>query len=497
MTTADPSAAPTNLPPDDILDTGAAGGKAIRGGVIRIVGYGIGLLLSLVSVPIMIRHLGKDDYGRYITVSSIIFIIGGITEAGLTNLGVREFSLRRGVERRRFLQSLAGLRFAMTAAGVALAVGLTWVTGAARPVVEGTAIAGVGLFLSLTQQTYAIPLTAELRLGWVTVLDLLKQALLTAAIVAFVVAGAGLLPFFAASILSAAGVLVATLALIRREASLRPRVDRAIWRRVLRDVLPYALAAAVGLIYFRVAVVLLSYIASASETGIYSAAFRIVEVIAVIPWITVSSGFPILARAARDDGDRLRYALQRLFEASTIVGAGIALCIALGAKFAIDVVAGPGFGASVPVLRLLGLALVTSFLVATWSFALLSLRAHRALLICNAIAAAATIGGVLLFEPLLHARGAAIGTVAGEATLALAYLVALRAIRPELVPRMMIVLKVILAAGVGALAAFIPAHPVVVTLVGALGYGVTLMLLRAVPPELFNALRGREPEPSA
>ena len=54
---------------------------------------------------------------------------------------------------------------------------------------------------------------------------------------------------------------------------------------------------------------------------------------------------------------------------------------------------------------------VTSFLVATWSFALLSLRAHRALLICNAIAAAATIGGVLLLEPLLHARGAAISTL--------------------------------------------------------------------------------------
>ncbi len=51
------------------------------------------LLLSLVSVPFMTRHLGVVDYGHYVTVSSIIFIIGGLTEAGLTNLGTREYSV--------------------------------------------------------------------------------------------------------------------------------------------------------------------------------------------------------------------------------------------------------------------------------------------------------------------------------------------------------------------------------------------------------------------
>ena len=230
--------------------------------------------------------------------------------------------------------------------------------------------------MPLTQQTYAIPLSAQLRLGWVTGLELFKQAVLTASFVGLVIAGAALLPFFAASVVAGFAVLVLTLAVIRSEHVLRPSADSTVWRRILRDVLPYAVATAVGLLYFRLAVILMSYVATDFETGIYSTSFRIVEVVAVIPWLVVSSAFPILARAARDDEDRLRYALQRLFEASTIVGAAIALMLALGAEFAVEVIGGlPEFEESVPVLRMLALALVTAFLVATWSFALLSLRA--------------------------------------------------------------------------------------------------------------------------
>jgi O-antigen/teichoic acid export membrane protein len=479
----------------DILDSGRAGGMAIRGGALRVLGYGAALLLSLVSVPFMTRHLGVVDYGHYITVSSIIFIIGGLTEAGLTNLGTREYSLLDGAEREHFLRNLAGLRFALTGAGVALATLLTLVTGAETVVVQGTLITGIALLLTLTQQTYAIPLAAHLRLGSVTALELVKQGLLTGTIIALVALGAGLIPFFAASVVSGLGVLVVTLLLLRGEVPLRPAVSGETWRRIMKDVLPYAVAVAVGLIYFRLAVILMSYVSSDYQTGIYSTAFRIVESIGVIPWLVVSAGFPILARAARDDESRLRYALQRLFEVSTMVGAMIALAIGLGASFAIDVIAGlPEFEDAVPVLRVQGVALVTAFLVATWSFALLSLRAHRELLICNAVAAAVALTGTLVLAPSLDAMGAAIATLGAEAALAIGYAIALHRRNAVLSPNPAIIPKVVLAAGVGATAGLLPTPAVVDAIVGVLAFAAVLVVLRAIPPELFHALRGRDPE---
>jgi O-antigen/teichoic acid export membrane protein len=479
----------------DILDTGRAGGMAIRGGALRVLGYGAALLLSLVSVPFMTRHLGVADYGHYITVSSIIFIIGGLTEAGLTNLGTREYSVLETGEREQFLRNLTGLRFVLTATGVALATLLTWVTGAETVVVQGTLITGVGLMLTLTQQTYAIPLAARLKLGSVTALELVKQGLLTGTILALVALGAGLIPFFVASVVSGLGVLIVTVLLLRGQVPMRPAVSRAAWRRIIADVLPYAVAVAVGLIYFRIAVILMSYVSTDYQTGIYSTAFRIVEAVGVIPWLVVSAGFPILSRAARDDEGRLRYALQRLFEVSTIVGVLIALAIGLGASFAIGVIAGlPEFEDSVPVLRVQGIALVTAFLVATWSFALLSLRAHRELLICNAVAAVVAVVGTLMLAPTLDAMGAAIATLGAEAALAVGYMIALHRRHPTLSPELRIIPKIVLAAAVGISAALLPTPALIDAVIGAIAFVAVLAALRAIPPELYHALRGRDPE---
>lgn len=481
-------------PDVDVLDTNAAGGVAIRGGALRTLSYVAAMGLSLVSVPFMTRHLGTVDYGYFVTVSSIIFIIGGITEAGLTYMGIREYAVLEGEARDRFLRQLVGLRLALTVAGVLVATGLTAATGARGVIVEGTFITGVGLLLTLTQQTYMVSLSARLRLGWVSVLELLKHATISASMIALVVAGASLLPFFFTSVLGGLVMLATTLVVLRREAALLPAFDVAEWKRMLRDVAPYALAAAVGLVYFRLAIILMSYIADESETGIYGAAYRIVETVGVIPWLLVSSGFPILARAARDDAERLRYGLQRLFDVSALLGAIGALSLGIGAQFAIDVVAGSEFQDSVPVLRLQALALVTSFLVATWSFALLSLKRYRALLIPNAAAATSAAVLTLVLVPSMGAEGAALATFGAEVVLAVGYLISLRRVDRTLVPSFAVLPR--LAPSVAAALAiglWVPAHPVILVALAAVAYFGLAFALRAVPPELVNAALRRDP----
>jgi O-antigen/teichoic acid export membrane protein len=484
--------------PGDVLDTGAAGGKAIRGGAARTAGYGLSLLMSLAAVPFMIRHLGAIDYGYFVTVSSIIFILGGLTEAGLTNLAIREYSVLEPGERQAFLRNVVGLRFALTAGGVIVATAIVAITGARSVIVQGTAISGLALLISLTQQTYMVPLTAHLRLGVVTALDLLRQGTLNGFVIVLVILGAGLVPFFWSAVGAAIVMVLATIALVRKEADLRPAFDWAIWRSILKEVVPYAVAAAVGLIYFRIAVIIMSYVSTPEETGYFSAAFRIAEVVAVTPWILVTAGFPILARAARDDEERLGYALQKLFDVSTGLGAWIAICIGVGAPFAVEVVAGPGFEESVPVLRIQGIGLLTAFLVATWLFGLLSMKLFRPLLIVNAIAALVSIVGTLVLAGPLGAEGAAASTVAAELCVAIGCFLAVRTARPALRPGLTVIPKVALASAVAiAPALVLDVHPVILVVIATVLYFAVLLPLRGIPPELLNALRGRDPEPIA
>ena len=205
----------------------------------------------------------------------------------------------------------------------------------------------------------------------------------------------------------------------------------------------------------------------------------------MIPGLLVGAAFPIFARAARDDPERLGYAPSRVFEVSLIVGAWMALALASGASFAVAVIGGASFEPATPVLAILALALGGTFVNAVWGFAMLSLHMHRTMLVLSAssLALLAVVAPVLVLVD--GARGAAIATAAVEiAAAVLGGGVVVRS-RSHLRPRLSILPKVALAALLGAAPMLATGVPVVarVALCSAV-YGAVLLATRAFPREL-------------
>lgn len=476
----------------DVLDTPEAGPAAIRGGTLRAAGYILGIALTVASTPLLIRHLGVVDYGRYVTVVSLIFIVGGVTEAGLTNIGVREFAERDERGRRRVVGDLLGLRLVLTLAGVLIATGFALIAGYDDAQVVGCLLAGAGLGLAVAQASYVVPLSTRLRLGWVTAAEVLRQVVTVLGIVVLVVAGAALLPFFAVAIVAAFAALALTVWLVRDDISLRPTFDWREWWLLVRDALPYAAATALGIVYFRITVVLMSLISTDQQVGYFSASFRIIEVLAGIPWLLATSVFPILVRAARDDRQRLRYALQRLVEVAFIIGLWVAIALALAAPFAIEVIAGPKFDPSIDVLRIQAATLLWSFLMATLGFVLLSLRRHKELLLANLFALLLAVGLTLALAPDHGAAGAAVATLAAEFGLAAAYAVALFVRHPELRISWRFVGPLAIAgAAAGVPPALLGLPSVPAACFATVVYFGALILMRAIPREVSDAFLDR------
>jgi O-antigen/teichoic acid export membrane protein len=477
----------------DLLDTPAAGPAAIRGSLLRVIGYLVGVLLSLVSVPLLIRHLGIGEYGRYVIVISIVTIVQGVTDVGLGQIGVREYSTRTGEERVRLMRNLLGVRLALTSVGVALGVAFTAVIGYGHAVLLGTLVAGIGMVLTVAQGTFVVPLAAQLRLGWVTALDLLRQVLSVTGIVILVIAGAKLLPFLAISIPVSLVVLAATIVLAYRLMPMRPSFERAEWSLLMRAVLPFAAAVVIATLYLRVTVVLMSVLASELQTGYYATSFTVISVLAAIPALTVGSTLPILARAARDDHERLAYVLQRLVETTLIVGVGLGLVLLLGADFVVHVLASGHVQPTVIVLQIQSIAIVTQFVGASWQYGLLALHRHRALLVISAIGLAVSVALTLGLVPLLDARGAAIAFAGAEVVVAAASFIALRIARRDLRFSLRVPLRVLLAAVIAGSVIAVPhLSSFLGAAIGSVVYLVLLVALRAVPAEMMHAItRGR------
>jgi O-antigen/teichoic acid export membrane protein len=497
-----PSSSPTGGPSSstaagspvtpDILDGPAAGPVALRGSALRTAGYMVGILLSLISAPLLVRHLGVAEFGRYVTVISLVTIISGLTEGGLNSVVLREYSTLRGARRAALMGSAIGVRIVLTVFGVALAVVFAIGAGYPRAMVLGTAAAGAGLVFQLLQSLLSLSLQSELRFGWASAADLLRQVVSVVLIVVLVLTGGGLVSLLAVAIPASAISLVFTVAVLTDRTQLHPDFHVRRWWELLRESIPWAVVSAVNIIYFRVAIVLMSLVATAVQTGYFATSFRIVEVLVGVPALVVGAAFPILARAGRDDPARFTYVVRRLFELSVIVGAWLVLCLEIGAPLAIHLIAADKADPAISVLRIQGLAVAATFLSVACGYPLLARSRYRGVLAANVIALVLAGGLTLVLAPSLGARGAAIAAVLAESGLAITEAAMLMR-GPDRIDLPFGILPIVgLSAGVAAAGPLVVGlEPILGAAVGSVIFFGVLRLCGRFPDEVRAMLHGR------
>jgi len=472
----------------DPLDAPDAGARVVRGGATRAIGFVAAGLVALLPAPLLLRHLGVVSFGGYATVLSLIAIATVFSDAGLTVVGIREYAGRDWEGRRRLMSALVTLRLAASLLASLVAVGFVVVAGYSAALVLGAVLAGLGLVLFLVQQSYTVPLAAELRYGAIAGLDFLRQALGAALIVVLVALGASVTAFLAVSIPVGVAVGAITLVVLRGHLTFWPRVDRSELRHLARTALSVAGATILAAVFYRLALIIVSIVSTKSETGYFAVSQRIIEVL--LPFISLvnSAPFPVLARAARESGQRLALGLQRVFDVNVVIAGWIALMLVLGARPVILFLGGSEFEDAVPVLRLHAFAIAATFLSAAWGTALIAVRAQRALFWATGVGVMTAAPLTVVLAQAYGARGAAAAMVIAEAVRAGATGLALLRVRPSLRPRLGIVGKLLLAVGLAAPLGLTGVHPILACLAATVVYFGVLVATDGLPREIREAL---------
>jgi O-antigen/teichoic acid export membrane protein len=487
----------TDSPPDSAgaIPTAAsqhpadAGETAIRGGAIRIVGYVGGVIVSLAAATILVRHLGIIDFGRYATVTSLIAIVGGVTEAGISLYGIREFQARSDEDRRRLMADLLGMRLALTLIGIACATAFALAVGYREVLVLGTLAVGVGLLIQVTADVMSVPLQAQLRLGSMSIVDLSRRVVALALIGALALLGAGLLPLLCVSIGSGLAALTLLMRLVRSSLTLEARFDWRSWRALFVETLPSAIAMSIGAVYFYVTVIVMSLIASATQTGLFATSFRVTQVALGIPILLLTAIFPLMSRERTDWTSGAGEMVGKVFKVAAICGVWMSLAMLLGASFILEVVAGGQGRGAVSVLRIQGAVLTVSFISASSALTLISMRRFRPMIVTSACALALNVVLDLVLVPALGARGGALADVITETIAA----IVLTAVVIHAVPRHGITGSVLppllLAGGLSATVLLLPIGSVARVVVATVVYFGVLLLTGSVPSELTNVAR--------
>lgn len=476
---------------DDVLSSAEAGGKVIRGSAIRVVAMAAAIIVGLAIATLLLRYLGVSESGRYVTVMSLVAIASAIADIGLNVSGSRELALRPPAERQALIANFLGQRMMITPVAVLLIVAFAVVAGYPTRMVTGTALAGTGLFIVTLADAVLLRLAVELRNAGLAFVDFFRQAVTLVGVALLVAAGASLTPFFAVQILVGISAVAVTPLLVGSYAFVLPRFDRSEQRSLLVKALPVSIALVLGQVYFRLVIVLMSLISSPKQTGYFGGSLRAMETLVSVPILVAGVALPLLTAAARDDRERLRYAITGLSEGAVIGGVLVVLVTIRAAEPVMALIGGAAFRPAGAVLRIQVGALLFIALYQIWGVSLVALGRQRDLILTNALG----LVGVAVFAAALiapfGAKGGAAASVLGDAVLASLIYWRLRAGAGRVAFRVGFLARVAAAAAVAALALLLPVPDLLSAAVAGLLFLGVGQLIGMVPREVRDALGPR------
>jgi O-antigen/teichoic acid export membrane protein len=402
----------------DILRSAGAGKKVIHGSALRLAANLASLVFALATATLLLRHLGVEESGRYVTVMSLAGIALAIVDQGLNVSASKDLTMSPREERRTLLANVVGQRIVVATAAWIVLVAFALVAGYPREMVIGTALAGAGIMLVAIGNSMLVPLTVDLRNAGIAVVEMLRAFVVMVGVALLVVAGAKLDAFLAIQVLVGLIVLAVVPVLVGRRGVVRPRFDHLRQRALLRTALPIAAALVLGQIYFRLVIVLMSLISTPKEVGYFGGSLRAMEALIALPILVASVALPVMATAAQDNMARLRYTIEGLSEGAVIAGMLVILVTIRAADPVMRVIGGEEFEPAGNVVRIQVVALLFIALYQIWTVALVALGRQRQLIFTNALGLLAVGVFATILVPPLGAKGGAIASVSADIVLA-------------------------------------------------------------------------------
>lgn len=460
---------------------------------------------GLVGIIVSTRYLGRVGFGEITTAIVFVTVFGFVSDAGLWTVTAREIA-RRPEREQTILDNVftIGILLSVAAVVVTLVAAELIYPGSNRHYVRLGIVILAGQFVATAPGGVATAYTVarQQAIPWSAGAGVASLAFLICLAVT-VVADLGFVAIAASYAVVTAVNLLVPFGFVVRRRRIRLGFDYSLWRRLLGWALVQGSLLAAGVIYLRVDTVLLSVIGTNVEVAQYGLGYRVIDVLILGPTFVMTTLFPQLARSA-PHSERLRELTQGAWSAAALAAVPVLVLTAGLAPEIVQITGGHSFHTAAPVLEILCVSVTITFFNAVLFNALIAQGQQAGLVRILVVILALNVALNVVLIPLLAARGTAVTLIVTEGAL----LVIVRRLyaRFGTPPRIFAPVRLACAgmavAAIVATARFIvdgsAADPIPVVILtsaaAASAYGVLLHVLRAIPPEVREALRAlRQP----
>jgi O-antigen/teichoic acid export membrane protein len=183
---------------------------------------------------------------------------------------------------------------------------------------------------------------------------------------------------------------------------------------ILQSAWPFAITGALGLLFTNTDILIISWMKTASDVGIYSAAIRIIQVLYLVPGVIQLSTLPLFSRLANKDNEKFRSVLEQTV--TTVFLASIPLAIGgviVGTPL-MSFIFGPAFAPGGLPFKLLAVTFIVDFPGAIIANAIFVYGHQKSLIITSALGGASNVLFDLLLIPRWGMTGSAVATLIAQ-----------------------------------------------------------------------------------
>lgn len=389
--------------------------RVAKNTVAQLVATASTIVSKLLITIIVARVYGPEQVGNLAFVLTFTMLFTFLSSAGLSWAMIRESATRRHQIHRYADNGLALVAMASLAT-IPLMVGIVALMGYSVTLRLAVGLAGLAL---------AFDSMAQLLNGLFGGLERMElgAAIILVQELSFLIIGAAVvllrLPFiwlFTIYVPSKLAGLVTGLLIYHRlfQRLPRPRLEHPFAGQLLRTALPYAANMALGPVYVRIDVVLLSLLQGNVAVGLYEAATNIFYRFNILARTLNTALLPPMARESEHQTESLRRYINAAVKLQAVVGIPITVFCIILANRLMQLIYGQNFAASGLVFGMLATITTLRFLDHTLATVLTAIGKQSQRSLAVASAAVFNISVNLVLIPRYGLNGAALTTILTE-----------------------------------------------------------------------------------
>lgn len=388
--------------------------------ILQVIGKLLSTVLGVFTVALMTRYLGDAGFGQYSTVMTFLLLVGVMIDFGVSMTTVRLMADPR-YQRTQVLNAIFTLRL-VTALGAYVIAPIVALALPFDPMVKlGIAIAACSFFFVALNQVLNGVFQIELRTDKIMIAENLGRVLTLIGIWYAIVTDGGLALILWAVVAGSAANFSFLLLASRTYDRISLVWDMPLWRTIVTTTWPIALSIIFNLIYFKADTLILALTRTQAEVGIYSAPYRVLEILITFPYLFVGIVFPLLTKAwAEKNHAQFATAVQRSFDALVYAALPIAVGTQFVARDLMTLIGGSAFSASGPLLQLIIVPTAFIFINVLFGYVIVVVERQRQMVWAYAGVAVFALTLYILLIPRYGMWAAAIITVISELAMLLA-----------------------------------------------------------------------------